>query len=254
MELDFFFFAIAIPTVIYAGIDKAGFGSSASVAATAFLTLILDPADAIAIMLPLLLVMDFVALKPNWRRWDARISRILVIGALMGGLLGAGLIFVISDGVFRLIIGLIALGFVAFQIIRRAGLLPTQKPFSDTLGYLFGTGAGITSFVAHAGGPVATIYLLSQNLTKEAYQATTIITFWISNLFKVVLYAALGLFSWQSSLASLYLLPFAIIGTLLGVYVNRVVPEKVYFTLIYVFLTIAGTKLILDALSNLSSG
>ena len=41
MELDFFFYAVAVPVVLYAGIDKSGFGSATSVAATAFLVLIL---------------------------------------------------------------------------------------------------------------------------------------------------------------------------------------------------------------------
>lgn len=248
MELDFLFFAVAIPTVLFAGIDKAGFGSSASVAATAFLTLILEPNEAIAIMLPLLLAMDFVALKPNWRKWDPPNARILVWGSIAGAFIGMALITVVSDSAFRFVIGVIALAFVAYQMARRASLLPISKPFSPAVGYLFAAGAGVTSFVAHAGGPVATIYLLSQNLSKEAHQATTIITFWINNLLKIGMYAALGLFSWQTSFASLYLLPFAVIGTLLGVHLNRIVPEKVYFTLIYVFLTIAGTKLLLDAL------
>ena len=110
-------------------------------------------------------------------------------------------------------------------------------------------GAGVTSFIAHAGGPVASIYLLSRDMTKEQYQATTIVTFWVNNLIKIVLYVWLGILSLQTTVAAAYLLPFAVIGTYLGVRLNRIVPEKLYFTLIYVFLTIAGTKLIFDALA-----
>ena len=249
MELDFTFFAVAIPAVLYAGIDKAGFGSSASVAAAAILALILEPAQAVAIMLPLLIVMDFVALKPNWNRWDPEPTRVLVLGTSAGVAVGAALIFVISDDVFRLLIGLIALAFVAFQACRRAGWIKPLQPFSNVAGFFFGVGAGVTSFIAHSGGPVATIYLLSRNLSKSQYQATTIIVLWINNLMKLVVYLMLGILTLQTSVAALYLVPFAVLGTLLGVHLNRIVPEKAYFAFIYVFLTFAGTKLLYDALS-----
>ena len=44
-------------------------------------------------------------------------------------------------------------------------------------------------------------------------------------------------------------MPVAIAGTFLGVYLHRIVPEGLFFTLIYVFLTIAGTKLVYDAIA-----
>lgn len=249
MELDFMFFAVAIPAVLYAGIDKAGFGSAASVAAAAILALILEPAEAVAIMLPLLIVMDFVALRPNWKRWDPVAARVMLTGTTIGAFVGAALIFVVSSELFRLLIGAIALIFVFFQFARRSGWISGLKPFSRPVGILFAIGAGVTSFIAHAGGPVASIYLLSRNMTKEQYQATTIVTFWVNNLIKIVLYVWLGILSLQTTVAAAYLLPFAVIGTYLGVRLNRIVPEKLYFTLIYVFLTIAGTKLIFDALA-----
>jgi len=249
MELDFTFFALAIPAVLYAGIDKAGFGSSASVAAAAILALILEPADAVAIMLPLLIVMDFVALRPNWKKWEPVAARVMLTGTTIGAFVGAALIFVVSSEFFRLLIGLIALIFVFFQFARRSGWIRAMQPFSAPVGVFFAIGAGVTSFIAHAGGPVASIYLLSRNLTKEEYQATTIVTFWINNLIKIILYVWLGFLSLQTTIAAAYLLPFAVIGTYLGVRLNRVVPEKLYFTLIYIFLTIAGTKLVFDALA-----
>ncbi len=249
MELDFTFFAVAVPVVLYAGIDKSGFGSATSVAATAFLVLILEPAQAVAIMLPLLIVMDFTALRPNWRKWDPKTARIMVTGTAFGSLLGAGLVFWVTPDAFRLLIGVIALAFVAIQGARHGGLLSSARQMSDWLGYVFATGAGVTSFIAHSGGPVASIYLLSRNLGKSTYQATTIVTFWINNLLKVVLYLWLGLLGWETALPTLTLIPVAIFGTWLGVHLNRRMPEKIYFTVIYVFLTLTGTKLVFDALT-----
>lgn len=120
---------------------------------------------------------------------------------------------------------------------------------SDRAGFFCGVGAGLTSFIAHAGGPVAAVYLLSRRLGKRQFQATTIIVFWANNLLKFGLYAYLGFFSRQTALADLFLVPFAIIGTYLGVYMHRFVPERGYFAVVYICLTLAGTKLIFDALS-----
>ena len=249
MELDFFFYAVAVPVVLYAGIDKSGFGSATSVAATAFLVLILEPAQAVAIMLPLLVVMDFTALRPNWRKWDPPTTKVMLTGTTLGAFLGAGVFFLVTPDVLRLLIGVIALAFVAIQAARRSGLMPDRGEMREALGYVFATGAGVTSFVAHSGGPVASIYLLSKRLDKTAYQATTIVTFWINNLIKVVLYLWLGLLSRETVLPTLTLMPVAILGTFLGVRLNRRLPEKIYFAVIYLFLTITGTKLIYDALT-----
>ena len=120
---------------------------------------------------------------------------------------------------------------------------------ADRTGNLFTVGTGMTSFIAHAGGPVAAVYILSKGLGKRQYQATRIIVFWANNLLKFGRYAGLGFFTWQTALAELYLVSFAIIGTYLGVCMHRIVSEGLYFTVIYICLTLAGAKLILDALT-----
>ena len=48
--LDFSFFAVAIPAVMFAGISKGGFGSGAAFASAAILALVLAPGAAIGIM------------------------------------------------------------------------------------------------------------------------------------------------------------------------------------------------------------
>ncbi len=250
MTLDFTFFALAIPAVLFAGISKGGFGSAAAFAAAPLLALIVEPAQAVAVMLPLLIVMDFSALKPYWRQWQPRTSWILILGGVPGALLGALLIGRANPDVFRFLIGLIAVSFVIYQFSRDQGWIPVAgAPMSDRSGFLFGIGAGLTSFIAHAGGPVASVYLLSKRLGKREYQATTIIVFWANNLLKFGLYASLGFFSPQTALADLYLFPVAIIGTYLGVYMHRIVPERLYFAVIYICLTLAGAKLIHDAIA-----
>jgi uncharacterized membrane protein YfcA len=250
MELDLTFFALAIPAVLFAGISKGGFGSGAAFAATPLLALILEPGDAIGVMLPLLMLMDVSALRPYWKQWDAPSAQALILGGAPGVVIGAMLYGSIDPDAFRILIGLVALGFVLFQVGRAVGWIkPARRPMSHRAGLLFGAVAGLTSFISHAGGPPAAVFLLSKPIDKRTYQATTVITFWAINVVKFFPYAFLGIFTTRTLLADLYLVPFAFIGVYLGVYFHRIVPERLFFTLVYVFLTITGTKLIFDALT-----
>ena len=116
-------------------------------------------------------------------------------------------------------------------------------------GLTAGLVAGFTSFVSHAGGPPAAVYLLSQRLSKTEFQASTVLVFWVINVAKFIPYAFLGLFTWHTALADLLLAPFAILGAWLGVRAHWMMSERLFFGIAYVLLTLTGTKLIWDALT-----
>lgn len=248
--LDLTFFAFAIPAVIFAGISKGGFGSGAAFAATPLLALILEPGAAIGLMLPLLMLMDVTALKPYWRKWDTPSAMALILGAIPGVALGAALYSVANPDLFRLLIGVIALGFVVFQLARARGWLrPAQQPMSAPAGGFWGLIAGLTSFISHAGGPPAAVFLLSRRLEKTRFQATTVISFWAINLLKFIPYFALGIFTWQTAKADLFLIPFAIIGVWIGVHLHHRLSERAFFGFTYLFLILTGSKLIWEAVT-----
>jgi uncharacterized membrane protein YfcA len=69
------------------------------------------------------------------------------------------------------------------------------------------------------------------------------------NIAKFVPYAILGMFTLETGVANLVLAPFALLGAWLGVKAHRLVPEKLFFTIAYVLLSITGTKLIWDGLT-----
>ncbi|SMX22807.1 Sulfite exporter TauE/SafE [Boseongicola aestuarii] len=250
MILDTTFFMIAIPAVIFAGISKGGFGSGAAFVAAPLLALIVDPALAVGLMLPLLMLIDAATLKPYWKQWSWSDTRLLVLGAAPGVALGA-LFWRIADAdLLRIFLGVISLAFVAFQLARARNLIRIpDRPFAPIVGLFAGAIGGFTSFVSHAGGPPVAVYLLARGLNKTTYQATTVITFWAVNIFKAIPYAILGIFTSQTLLAGLYLAPAALFGAWLGVKAHRIIPERPFFLITYVLLTLTGTKLIFDALT-----
>ena len=49
-------------------------------------------------------------------------------------------------------------------------------------GTLVGTAANVSSTLAHAAGPIITMYMLPQRMGKGRYVATTVFYYWIGNL------------------------------------------------------------------------
>lgn len=247
---DPFFYALAIPAVIFAGISKGGFGGGAAFAAAPFLALAMEPLEAVAVMLPVLMAIDAATLRAYWGKWDRTHARVLIAGSVFGILLGTALFSFINSDVVRVLIGLTALGFVAFQLARARGWLvlgERRLPTSHGLGW--GAAAGFTSFVSHAGGPPAAVYLLSQKIDKLSYQATTVVLFSAINAIKFFCYIAIGMFSARTLVASATLAPVGILAGLAGVWAHNLIPEKWFFRLTYLFLSVTGIKLIFDALT-----
>lgn len=247
--LDIGIIALGALAAVFAGVSKGGFGSGAAFASVSILALVLSPAQALGIMLPLLMLIDAATLRPFWRRWSWTETRALLWGGIPGTMLGAALYTVADADLFRLLIGGISLAFVVWQFGTRAGLIrPSTTPLPGWVGLLAGIIAGFASFVSHAGGPVAAVYLLSRRLDKTAYQATTVLLFALLNVVKFVPYAYLGIFTAETLKLDLILAPFALFGAWLGVMAHWLVSERVFFAITYVALTLTGLKLIWDAL------
>ena len=245
MQFGWEFFALGIPAIIFGGISKGGFGSGAAFVAGAILALVVPPGAALGIVLPLFMLVDHATLKPYWGKWHWPSAKGLMIGAIPGCILAGWLYAIVEPDVFRFLIGVICLAFVAFQLGREQGWITVPSmAFSNVKAWIAGAISGFTSFISHAGGPPAAVFLLSQGLSKTAYQATTVITFWAINWMKAVPYAFLGIFTWDSIMGSLLLAPFALFGAWIGVKAHRFVPERLFFAITYVLLTLTGIRLI----------
>ncbi|SIS83632.1 hypothetical protein SAMN05421759_104178 [Roseivivax lentus] len=241
-------FAICVPAVIFAGVSKGGFGSGAAFAAASILAIVLDPGTALGIMLPILMLIDVASMPAYWRQWSWPEARLLIYAGLPGGALGALFYGLTSPDAIRLVIGLVCLSFIAWQLGQKTNLIRIEREMGTKTGVVAGLAAGFTSFVSHAGGPVAAVYLLGRGLSKTAYQATTVLVFWALNLSKVGMYGAMGLLSRDGLILAALLVPFALLGTWIGVKAHRIVPERVFFGITYVLLAVTGSKLIMDAL------
>jgi hypothetical protein len=124
----------------------------------------------------------------------------------------------------------------------------TPRPADVPRGLFWGTLAGITSYIAHSGGPPYQAYVLPQKLEKMRYLGTTAIVFACLNWMKVPAYIYVGQMDWQSIQQALWLAPFALLGAWSGAQISRLLPEKIFFFLIEIALGLVSLKLLYEVL------
>lgn len=163
-----------------------------------------------------------------------------MVGIAIGTLTAA----ITSESFVRLIVGLLALGFVVRMTVLHAGEQPSAQ--GRLSGAFWGAFAGFTSFVAHAGGPPFQVYALQLKLDPRLYTGTSVIFFAIVNLVKVAPYAALGHFDTKTLASAAAMLPLAVVSTLLGAMIIKRINAQIFYPFMYAMITLVGVKLVWD--------
>ena len=170
----------------------------------------------------------------------------LIPATLVGIVSGYFLMKVVSDAQLKPIIGVIVLGMLIVNLLlnRKSGdaaSIPSQWWFAVMMGFL----AGLTTMMANAGGPVMVVYLLAMRLPKVEFVGTSAWFFFIVNWLKVPFSAQLGLITVESIRMDLLMLPFIVIGAVLGIAALRKMPQKVFEITIQVLAAAAAIKLLI---------
>ncbi|WP_426416794.1 sulfite exporter TauE/SafE family protein [Aestuariirhabdus sp. LZHN29] len=244
MITDPFFYLCAIPAVLLFGVAKGGFGGTVAVVSVPLMALAVPPLQAAAILLPILVVMDAVALWSFRGQYDRINLKILLPAAVAGVVIGAFFFRYLPDDAIRVLIGLIAVIF-CFNYWFNPGYHSKTAP-NRLRGSFWGMVAGFTSFGIHAGAPPVSVYMLPQQLDKKLLMGTFAVFFASVNFVKLFPYAWLGSFEATNLLTSLVLIPLAPIGVRLGFYLLHRVDEKIIYRLAYFFLCVMGVKLLDD--------
>ncbi|WP_395821675.1 sulfite exporter TauE/SafE family protein [Devosia sp.] len=242
---DLYFWIIAVLAVFIVALSKSGLVGSLGLVAVPMLSLMMPARDAAGMMLPLLLVMDAIAVWTYRKDCDWRILKIMLPGAMLGTLIGWALWTVVSDAMVLLFVGVITLLFILDALLplrKKLEGLPPSKPW----GAFWGGFAGFTSFISHTGGPPFQIYVLPQKLTPVGYSGTTAFFFAIVNTSKLVPYFFLGQLNVSNLTHAAILAPLAVVGVLVGVYLVRRISVKRFYQLTYWLVFLLALKLIYD--------
>lgn len=238
---DPLFYVVAIPAVIFLGLSKGGF-SGIGMVSTPLVALIMPPLEAAAILLPILLVQDAFSAYVYRRVWDPWNLKVLLPGCVVG--VGLAWLFAayVSEAAVLLMVGLIALGFVAYAFLRH--ILPGEPPKPRAShGVVWGAMSGFTTTLIQIGAPPYYAFVLPQRLPKMIYVGTTVMFFAAANAMKVVPYFALGQFSTAGLWTSVVLFPLAIAANYLGIWLVRVTPETIFYQITNVIVFLIGCEL-----------
>ncbi len=239
---DPWFYLTAIPAVIIFGIGKGGLGGALGVIAVPLMTLTTEPTQAAAILLPIMCLMDLLAIRQHRRNVSTEILKRMLPGAIVGIALAGLFLGTVPEVGLRLFIGILSLLFVAQY------LLGQGKGGKAKGAWFWSCLSGFSSTAIHAGGAPASIYLLPLRLDKLVLIGTMAVLFGIINFVKLVPYTLLGGFDSTNLMTSLVLTPLAPVGVYLGVKLLHNVSQQTVYRLCYFFLFISGIKLTWDAL------
>jgi uncharacterized membrane protein YfcA len=240
---DPWFYAAAIPAVLIFGIGKGGLGGALGIIAVPLMAMVIAPAQAAAILLPILCVMDVFAVKQHYRHADYAVLKYMLPGAFIGVVLAGLFLSVTPESGLKLVIGGLSLLFCLQYIVVGQDKLKKGGDFSV---WFWSIMSGFSSTAIHAGGGPASIYLLPLKLDKIVLVATMALLFAIINLFKLVPYALLGGFDKTNLMTALVLMPLAPVGVKIGVWLLHRVSQALVYRLCYIFLFLSGCKLFWD--------
>jgi uncharacterized protein len=185
MELTVATILVAFAGVFLICFMKGAFGGGFSIIGIPLLSIVMDPVAAGGLLAPLFIAMDLFALrywKPStWSKPDL----VLLLPGLVIGIAFGYLVFRFLDHrAIAIAMGAITLIFVGLWLVADAKV--TTRARSTPKAITAGLASGITTMVAHSGGPPLAMYLLPLGLSKEIYAGTTSLFFTVGNATKAV--------------------------------------------------------------------
>jgi uncharacterized membrane protein YfcA len=243
MIADPWFLAIAIPSVIMIGLSKGGFAGAGAIAMP-LMTIVAPPLQVAAVLLPILLALDVLAVRLYWNSYDRTTIRNTLPASIVGVALAWYVAARIEPAYFKVLIG--AIGVVFTLNVWLGPRLAEARGHSFARGSFWGAVTGFTSFITLTGGPPYQIYVLPLKLPHRIYAGTFIIFMAVNNVVKVGPFISLGPFSKATLLASLALMPLAFAATFAGVWLIKRVSNAAFYQAIHILMFIVSIKLIWD--------
>ncbi len=240
--------------VLVIGIAKAGFGGGVGIIAVPLVANALPAERAIGVMLPILIFADLFSVWSHRKGVSWRHMWPLLVGAAAGVAIGTWVLWTFQETgrltwALNLTVGSVCLLFVALQIYRMLGGHVPRIPPGPVGGGTSGGLAGVVSTIAHAAGPIISIYLLEQRLDKARLVATMVLFFLVLNCLKLPTYAGLGLITTKTLIESVLFAAFVPIGIVAGLWMHKRLAERPFVLIMYLGAAAAGGRMLYMALA-----
>lgn len=185
--------------------------------------------ESTGIILPMLCMADIIAVAYYKRIADWKIVAKLLPTAILGFFLAIGVDNMIPSGQFRQLMGWTLM--LALVVMIWSEIFGKENRWMKKWWYaaIFGLLGGFTTMIGNAAGPVMSVYLLSMRKEKMEYIGINAWFFLVVNLLKVPLQAFVwDNITWDSLQLNLLMLPVIGIGSLIGIRIVKLLPEKIF--------------------------
>lgn len=245
MELNATTILVTFAGVFLICFMKGAFGGGFAIVGIPLLSLVMDPVTAGGLLAPLFIAMDLYGLR-YWKpsTWSKPDLRVLVPGLVVGIGVGYLLFRVLDHRAIAIVMAVITLAFVGMWFLRGGQVV--VRPRSSPKALAAGLTSGVTTMVAHSGGPPLAMYLLPLGLSKQVYAGTTSMFFTVGNILKAVPWLALA----RPSGATLTLMALCLLAVPSGVWLGWRLHDKLdqrqMYKACYGLLIVTAMKLLWD--------
>ena len=249
---SYVFWVFVGAAIIIQGVSKSGFAGGAGILSLPLMMLVMPVQRVAAVLLPLLILCDMNAIYHHRHNKDCKTIFRIYIPSIVGILAGAAVWWWIGrEGVeqygiwIKRFVGGIAILFAVYIVCKEVAMAWVDQ-FKPGVGVGWGAGivAECSSTIAHAAGPIVSLYIFAQDLGKTLFVGTVAWTFTLINLSKLPFYIGVGLIEKDVLLFGAVLVPLIPVGSWLGKWMHHRVSETLFNRIILVLVFIAGIQLI----------
>ncbi|SHN60320.1 sulfite exporter TauE/SafE family protein [Desulfovibrio litoralis] len=234
------------------GIIKNGVGVGSGIFLLPTLSLAFPAKVALSLGAPLMLASDVIGMRYYWKQWinTPELMRIL-LSAIPGLILGTillpiipGKLFNLSVGIFGMFyaVGMLFPSFLPIVLLKKLFAVINVK-YADKQIYIYGAMGGVATVLAHAGGLVWSLYLVTRNLDKRVFVATIVVMFFITNTYKTIAYMYIDMLTKDMLLSIIPAIPFVFLGSYLGNLANKKLNNVLFRKLVLVTIFIVSLKM-----------
>ena len=200
---------------------------------------------SVGALLPLLIAADVIATL-FYRRHAQWPVLVRMLPWTYAGMAAASLVlWRLGDQGLGPLLGLLVLVMILMELIRRRYGWH-HLPHAPWFTHATGLAVGFTTTLGNVAGPVMNIYLVARGFTKEHFMGTMAWFFLIVNLSKVPVYGSLGLITADTLRFDALMLPFVLVGGLVGRWLLPRIPQKLFETLVLVLAALAALRLLVQ--------
>ena len=106
MEINSLFFISVVPAIVLYGIAKSGLGGSISLISVPLMTVVMPLQQALAIILPILIFSDMIAVYRFRKEFNLKILKLIVPFAAVGIIIGSLTFSYFSENLLKFIVGI----------------------------------------------------------------------------------------------------------------------------------------------------